>query len=100
MEVRVASNFQSARTRPIVRAETSSCNRSFAALFKRISAVAPGKPLQPKPYFACIGRGFGNEGGNEAVRVDSQDSAAQTVIAESNRTASNPLRAIIIFGKL
>jgi hypothetical protein len=68
-------------------------------LFKRISAVAPGKPLQPKPYFACIGRGFGNDGGEEAVRVDSHDSAAQTALAASNRTASIPLRTIIIFTK-
>jgi hypothetical protein len=33
------------------------------------------------------------------VSVDSQGSAAQTVVAESNRAASIPLRAIIIFTK-
>jgi hypothetical protein len=33
------------------------------------------------------------------VRVDSQGSAAQTLVAESNRTASIALRAFVIFTK-
>ena len=79
VEVWVASNFQSARAKPVVRAVTSSCKRSPAGLLNWISAVPHGKPLQLKPYFARIGRGFGNEGGEDAVIVDSHELAPVAV---------------------
>src|SRR5687767_14767785 len=79
IDVPLASNFQSVRTRPTVRALISSCNRLPAAFCKRISAVAPGNPLHPKPYRACMGRGFGKLGGVVAVTVFSQEAPEAAV---------------------
>ena len=56
-----------------------------------MSAVAPGNPLQPKPYFACRGRGFGKAGGEEAVTVVSQEAPVAVVPNQNkNETASAP----------
>jgi hypothetical protein len=56
-----------------------------------MSAVAPGKPLQPKLYLACIGRGFGNVGGDEAVRVASQEAPDAIAPSQTRRKSeSNP----------
>ena len=63
-----------------------------------MSAVAPGNPLHPKPYFACIGRGTGKAGGEDAVTLASQgapdDWAAKTTTTKKVTKPKTKLAAI------